>query len=116
MKLAISGSRHYNNYEEFSQILYHFLHRNLLECIITGDATGADSLAEKFSIRNNIPIKIFRADWKKYGKSAGPIRNKEIISDATHLLAFPSKFGKGTQNTIDHAKNKGIPIYVYYID
>lgn len=60
---------------------------------------------------------IIKPDYNKYpGKIAPLIRNKQIINLATHLCAFPSKTGSGTQYTISLAQEKNIIISIYYID
>ncbi len=46
--------------------------------IVSGGARGVDTLAEIYAEKNHIPIKIFKPDWNKYGKSAGVIRNYEM--------------------------------------
>lgn len=78
MELLVAGSRNYYDYEEFSDIM-NFIHKkyNITE-IVSGGAHGADSLAERWSKKNDISIKIFKADWNMYGKSAGFIRNTEM--------------------------------------
>jgi len=78
MKLLVAGSRDYYDYDEFSDIM-NFIHEkhNIAE-IVSGGARGADTLAERWAKANNIPIKIFKADWDTYGKSAGFIRNANM--------------------------------------
>lgn len=46
--------------------------------IVSGGARGVDTLAEIYAKKKNIPIKVFKPDWNKYGKSAGVIRNYEM--------------------------------------
>ena len=115
MKLAIVGSRYYTDYEKFEKLVLNALSEwdEDIECIISGGAKGTDLMAEQFAKQFNIPLKIYNADWGKYGKSAGPIRNAQIVKDATHLIAFPTENGKGTQDTIKKAKD--IPIKIYNI-
>ena len=122
MKLAISGSRNYKNYEEFKQLVDDFFKKNLnsddkLEYIISGGAIGTDSLAEMYASEYGIQMIIIKPDYNKYsGKIAPLIRNKQIINLATHLCAFPSNTGSGTQHTISFAQEKSIIISIHYID
>lgn len=60
-------------------------------------------LAEEYAFLHQIPFKLFQADWEKYGKAAGPMRNREMAKYANALLAF-DKGTKGTQNMIDTAR------------
>lgn len=119
MNLAIVGSRDYTNYHEFSKITSNFIKKyGKPDIIISGGAKGADSLAKEYAKQHNIPIKEFLPDWSK-GLSAGPIRNSLIINNSTHVIAFPSRKGKGTQDSIKKTKNnnlKNIPLEIHYID
>lgn len=78
MKILVAGSRNYYDYAEFSEVM-NYTHKkyNITE-IVSGGAHGADSLAERYAKENNIPIKVFKADWDMYGKSAGFIRNADM--------------------------------------
>lgn len=81
MKILISGSRYYSNYQK----IFTFLkgknkeYDNLV--IVEGGARGADSLARKACKKLDIEFKEYRANWKKYGKAAGPIRNQKMLDD-----------------------------------
>lgn len=116
MKLAIVGSRNYTDYAQFKTFLQDALKTwpDVIQ-VVSGGAQGADAMAERWARENKIPIKIFRADWSQ-GKSAGPIRNQQIIEYATHVIAFPSKTGKGTQDSIVRAKKLKRPLIEIYID
>ena len=82
---------------------------------MSGGAKGADTLAENWAEEYGIPITIFRPDWKAYGKAAGPIRNTDIVNECTHMIAFPSVKGKGTQDSIKKAKENGKLVEIFYI-
>jgi hypothetical protein len=73
---------------------------------VSGGARGADQLAEKYSSQIGIPIKVFPADWDKYGRSAGPRRNEQIVEYCDRLIAFWDGKSKGTQYSIRLAKNQ----------
>jgi hypothetical protein len=84
--------------------------------VVSGGAKGTDTLARNFAIENKIPLDEIHADWNTYGKNAGPVRNTQIATLCTHILAFPSHSGKGTQDTIKKAKSKNKKVTVHYID
>lgn len=46
--------------------------------VVEGGAKGADTLARKWAEENGLPVKEFKAEWRKYGKRAGPIRNRAM--------------------------------------
>ena len=116
--LAIVGSRTFNDYDKLKEEVDKFIDENDINVqqFVSGGANGADTLAEIYAKRKELPIIVLKPDWKKHGKSAGYLRNKDIINEATHCIAFPSKQGKGTQHSIELAKQKGIPIKIVFID
>ena len=115
--VAIVGSRNFNDYKLFCKIVDEYRKNKKIDKIVSGKCpTGADQLAERYAEENNIPTLLFPAEWKKYGDSAGPIRNKIVIDNATDVIAFPSKYGRGTQGTIKLAEKKGIKPTIIYID
>lgn len=71
---------------------------------------GADYFGELYANKRGYPVKKFLANWDKYGKAAGPKRNKEMAEYATHLVAFPG--GKGTKNMIEEAKKMNLKIRI----
>jgi hypothetical protein len=54
--------------------------------VVSGVDAGADEFGEKWAKINNIPVKIFKADWKTHGRAAGPIRNKQMAELLMLLL------------------------------
>lgn len=116
MKVLVCGGRHFSNYSVLSSILDDCLTKcNYGEEIeiVSGGCKGADSLAERYANENNIAMKIFPANWTKYGKAAGPIRNKEMVNYIKNynsiVVAFISKDSIGTKNTVKLAKSNNIP-------
>ena len=75
--------------------------------IASGGARGADSLGERYAIEHNLDLKIFPANWDKFGNAAGPIRNAEMAEYADYLVAFWDGKSRGTANMIQAMKNKG---------
>jgi predicted Rossmann fold nucleotide-binding protein DprA/Smf involved in DNA uptake len=109
-KLAIVGSRNFDDYAMLNEKLTPY--KNIVELVVSGGAKGADSLGEKWAKENNIPVKIFHPDWKKYGRAAGPIRNKEIINNADVVIAFWDGKSSGTKSSIELAKKAGKKVEV----
>lgn len=65
--------------------------------VVSGGAAGADRLGEAWASRNGIPVKRFPADWARYGKGAGPVRNREMARYAEALVAFWDGRSTGTK-------------------
>lgn len=82
--------------------------------IISGGAKGADSLAKRYAIEHSIPIREHLPNWELHGKSAGYIRNKQIVDDCDFLVAFWNKKSKGTANSITLAEEAGKLVYKYW--
>lgn len=78
--------------------------------IISGCARGADTLAIEFAKFYYIPCEKYPADWKKYPKAAGPIRNQQMLKEGKPdlVVAFPG--GKGTAHMIKIAKDAGVKV------
>ena len=101
MKLAIVGSKTFTNYDYLVQSIKDNF--NILEIteIISGGAEGADTLAERFAEENKIKITVFEAEWTKYGRPAGMIRNKDIIKNCDYVIAFWDGKSPGTKDSIN---------------
>jgi hypothetical protein len=112
MRLGIVGSRTFNDYDEFTTAMSLI---EIWDCeeIVSGGASGADTLAEKYANQHKIPTKIFKPDWTKYGKKAGFIRNQDIVENSDFLIAFWDGSSKGTKNSIDLAIKTKKPILIY---
>ncbi len=110
MKLAIVGSRTFNDIELLSKTLDSY--KSKISFVVSGGAKGADYLAEVWAKNNNVPTIVHKPDWKKYGKSAGIARNEHIVKDCDECVAFWDGKSKGTQNTIDKCRklNKKVTV------
>lgn len=84
--------------------------------IVSGHASGADSLGEKFAADHNLQCELHPADWERHGKAAGPIRNAEMAEVADALIAFWDGQSRGTKSMIDLAKRKGLQVAVVRYD
>lgn len=72
--------------------------------IYVGCAKGLDKLVREYAEKNRTPMTVFYADWDKYGKPAGHIRNKTMLESAgadAMVIAFPG--GRGTENCVTTA-------------
>ena len=110
-KVIIAGPRDFSDkeyiYKELDNII-HLIQRNMnndeIE-IVQGGANGVDSLAKQYAHEHNMSCMEFKADWKQFGKAAGPIRNNDMAKYSDMLIAFqPELPTKGTQSMIKTAK------------
>ena len=82
--------------------------------IIEGGAPGADSIAGAYANSRGLPHVMVPANWTMYGKAAGPIRNGWMLDLQPNLvIAFQHNSSRGTQNTIDQARQRGIPVEIH---
>lgn len=108
MKTIVAGSRTFNDYELLKDTLQHL---NITE-VVSGTARGADRLGEKYATENNILLSKFPADWEKYGKGAGYVRNEEMAKYADLCIVFWDGQSKGSLNMINLALKYKIHLIV----
>src|SRR6266576_655260 len=108
MRVLVCGSRHLQDYELLKETLDGY---RLTE-IIHGKARGADTLAGDYGRSNNIEVREFPAEWDKYGRGAGPIRNSQMLKEGKPdlVIAFLAPDSRGTQNMIDQARKAGVEV------
>ena len=107
MRIAIIGSRGFNDYELVKTTLEKYEDVSL---VVSGGAKGADLLGERWAKEKGIPTKIFIPDWDKHGKSAGYIRNKDIVANADLVIAFWDGISKGTKHSMNIATDTGVEL------
>ena len=110
IKLAIIGSRSFNDLDKLELGINQL--NVQIDKVISGGATGADKLGEKWAKLNGIEIELHLPEWEKYGRSAGIIRNKVIIQNCDYCLAFWDGKSKGTYSSIELCKKHRIPYKV----
>lgn len=120
--LIIAGPRDYNNKEfvekKISETINILCRENNLDIseieIVEGGASGVDFLAKEYASNNGIKCSEFKADWKTYGKRAGPMRNQQMAEYGNVLLAF-SNGSRGTSSMIREAMNAHLEVHIVNI-
>lgn len=109
MRVLVCGGRLYQDYARVTEELQDLGHISLL---IHGGARGADSCGAKYANAHGIPVREFRANWDRYGKRAGPIRNQEMLREGApdFVVAFPG--GEGTKDMIKRVQKAGIQMRI----
>ena len=114
-KVIIAGSRTFDDYSKLSSscdsILKDIAQKHTIN-IVSGCATGADALGERYASEKGYAILRCPADWKRHGKAAGPIRNAEMAACADILICFWDGLSKGTKHMISAARKEGLQIHV----
>jgi len=110
LRVAVTGSRNFTDYEKMKEVLDQFLTPNAL--LISGGNPGADALVERYAIERNRTIHVIAPDWDQHGNQAGFIRDREIVDHASMLVAFHDGVSKETKHVIDLIRSEGRPCLV----
>lgn len=78
--------------------------------VISGGAAGADRIGEEFAIINWCQLEVYKADWDKHGKAAGPIRNVQMLKEGKPDLGVAFPGGRGTAHMTSILKEAGVPV------
>jgi len=109
IRLLITGGRNFDDQELLDRALEHVHNKFGIAVLIHGDASGADKMAGAWASARGIEVLACPADWKKFGRAAGPIRNKSMLNEKPDmLLAFPG--GTGTRHMVSVATKAELPI------
>jgi YspA, cpYpsA-related SLOG family len=114
MKTIIAGSRTVESYDDIIRAIEAAGWRPTL--VISGTARGADRLGERWARENNVPLRQMPADWDRYGKRAGYLRNSAMLEHADALIALWDGQSRGTRHMIETAKDKGLVVFVWRTD
>ena len=80
--------------------------------IIHGNSRGADKIAERKAKEHGLTVKGYSADWNRYGRAAGPIRNKRMLLEGRpdRVVAFHNDLSKsrGTADMLRQAEKRGV--------
>ena len=118
MRVLVCGGREYADWTKLEQTLGDLywsldLEEQNIFVLISGGAAGADTLARRFARQNNlVPYNFeeYKADWDKYGKAAGFIRNQQMLDEGKPDLVIAFEGGRGTADMIQRAKKAKIKV------
>lgn len=118
MRVLVCGDRNWDNEKAILREL-----KNLeklfgkISCLIHGDCRGADRQAGSAAEKMGIKIEKYPAEWDKYGKAAGPIRNGQMLTDGNPdvVLAFHENIGRsvGTADMVRQSKMANLTVFVF---
>ena len=111
MKVIIAGGRDYHLTDEDFRKLDRLHAKVGITQVVSGCQRGADKGGELWATRNHIPVKPFPADWQKYGRRAGPIRNAamaKLVGSEGLCVLFPG--GDGTASMREEAGRVGVKV------
>lgn len=111
MKVIIAGTRRIGDWTAVHKAVEESGFK--ISEVVSGGAPGPDTIGESLARLHGMPVKVFPADWKKFGKAAGPYRNKQMADYADALIAVWDGESTGTLNMINQMKSQGKPVYIY---
>lgn len=112
MKVIVAGSRTFGSNDFIGMVGSALAISNFeVDEIVSGGAAGIDSAAIQYAKKEGIPVSIFNANWDKYGKAAGPIRNSEMAKYADALVLIYDGSSRGSVNMLDQARREGLKIF-----
>ena len=121
-RVIIAGSRDMADYEAAKKAIgeaFSEIGGGAQVRIVSGHCRGADILGERYAREHGLELAVFPAEWNRYGRRAGFIRNTRMAEFASEegiegaLIAFWDGQSRGTKMMIDIAEKKGIDAYVF---
>ena len=111
-RIAVTGGRNFMNFLTIRKA-FQEINLNENDTIVHGGCSGCDQLCAEVAKEFKAKTEEYLANWNKYGRAAGPIRNEEMLkSNIDMLLAF--RGGTGTDNCIKKAKELQIEVREFY--
>lgn len=113
-RLIICGGRDFADHEVMHTMITEWIvaHGWPTE-VVTGGASGADAMGHAWAQENGIKATVFPAEWRAYGRRAGPMRNSAMAAYAAELaggcLALPG--GRGTADMVRQARAAGLTVH-----
>lgn len=115
MKLIIAGSRDFiPSNMLIDALVFDFQLLDGIREVVSGGALGVDRAGESWASTypsDELLVKRFPADWDKYGKAAGPIRNREMAAYADALLLIWNGESRGSKNMREEMLKAKKPVY-----
>jgi hypothetical protein len=112
MNVVVAGSRDFNDYPMLKRFM-DYITRDLSDIkIVSGKARGADTLGEFYAKEKGYEVLEHPAQWDKFGKIAGYIRNEDMCLVSDIIVCFWDGVSKGTRNMINLGKRHNKKTYV----
>lgn len=119
MRLLVFGSRTFTDMRFVFEKLDTLFEQHDITVVIEGEAKGADSLAREWARTRDIKVLTYPADWKRYGKSAGPVRNVQMLLEgkpdvAVGFIDKPITQSKGSRDMFNKCEAAGVNVTLYH--
>jgi hypothetical protein len=117
-RVLVTGSRTWTDWASLSTALSDLRveHGRCLVVVHGACSEGADHLADLWARSTGTRVQRFPANWIRYGRAAGPIRNAAMVNTRPNLcLAFVRNQSPGTTDCVDRVHAVGIPVRIYRV-
>lgn len=107
MRVLVTGGRSFENRALLFEAMDRLHEERGISTLIHGAAKGADTLAGEWAESRGVEVIACPADWRRYGRAAGPIRNKQMLVEHKPdlVVAFPGS--TGTAHMVSIAEKAG---------
>jgi orotate phosphoribosyltransferase len=100
--VAVVGSR---GWGDLDRIVYEMIDAKALgDSVISGGATGADTMVAATCRKLGVPFREIRPDYEQHGRRAPLVRNQEIAKACDRMIAFWDGKSTGTAHAIGCAR------------
>lgn len=107
-RVIVCGGRDFSDSVLMDSVLsQHVGHDDIL---VHGGARGADNMAGEWARAKGIIVHVYPADWQQHGRSAGPIRNQQMLTQSRPDLVVSFPGGRGTADMVARAHRAGVPV------
>jgi hypothetical protein len=115
-RLLVTGSRLWTDHQLVAAVLDGFWvdHHDRLVVVHGACRYGADAIADQWAASHGVTVQRFPADWRRYGRMAGMIRNTTMVATDPHrCVAFIHRHSPGATHCAETARHAGIPTTYY---
>lgn len=109
-RIIVAGSRDFTDYDYAKPTLERSISHDA--SIVSGGAKGADRIGERFAKDANRKLDVHKANWDRFGKRAGYIRNYEMSKSADAAIIFWDMESSGSKHMIQQAIRENLDVYV----
>ena len=114
-RIVVAGCRNYENYDDakdYIDLCINEIKNDYTLVFLSGCCQGADKLGERYALENGFRVEYHPAEWKKYGRGAGPKRNQQMAKACDYVICFWDGKSSGTASMISYAQKLEKTIWI----
>jgi hypothetical protein len=115
VRVIVSGDRNWTCHTLARRVIARLVARHGEVDIVQGAAAGVDHAFVEAAYDAGCGVCSYAANWEKFGKRAGPLRNQEMVdAGADFVIAVHRSLARsrGTKDCVQRAMAAGIPVYL----